>query len=274
MNRRIVSLVPSLTHTLCEFGLLDEIVGCTSFCVDPPSLRRTCQSIGGTKNPDIDLIKSLRPTHIFSNDEENTPLHIAACEAIAPTFRCLPKSPLDVPKLLEDMWLFLGLKKIGTEMKTRCGSKSLSKAIADLELKSKTSKSFLYLIWRNPWMVAGPDTYISQSLSLLGWNNVIDPNLERYPTITAKAAENLSPDLVIMSSEPYPFRIRDADALKEEWPSCPTIFWADGQLLSWFGSKSLELIQHMNSIEAENIADGKLFHLLRLNADSSPWSSE
>lgn len=241
---RIVSIVPSLTHTLCEFGLIDQIVGCTGFCIDPPQLFKKSKNIGGTKTPDIEAIQALQPTHIFTNDEENTASHIELCESIAPTFRCLPKSPEDVPKLLEGMWHFLGHSP--TDVNTQSGSAALTKALTHLKLQPKQSKRFLYLIWRNPWMAAGPDTYISRSLQLIGWHNILDESLGRYPTIHLQDLNALGPEIVIMSSEPYPFRIRDKEALKEEWPACPEIIKADGQLFSWFGSKTLKLVEFLS----------------------------
>ena len=110
---RIVSLVPSLTHMVCDFGLKPSVVGCTTFCVDPPDLRRTAVDIGGTKNPDLDKIASLRPTHILVNEEENKPEHIVACEALAPTLRTFPKTPSDVPGLLRTVGAWLGKADAG-----------------------------------------------------------------------------------------------------------------------------------------------------------------
>lgn len=251
-TRRIISLVPSLSHTVCEFGLIDEIVGCTSFCVDPPQLMKLCTSIGGTKNPDLDAIAKLKPTHILTNDEENTAPHIAACEQIAPTFRCLPKSPGDVPKLLNDLGGFLGLSDIP-------GAEELTHRLAALKSKPKIQKKCLYLIWRNPWMAAGVDTYISRSLEFLGWQNVLSSELGRYPTLTKEMLEGLTPDVVLLSTEPYPFRKRDRDALKEEWESAPDMLWCDGKLFSWFGSMTNELVEAMVDLDPVLITQGTLF---------------
>lgn len=250
-TKRIISLVPSLTHTVCSFGFMDQIVGCTTFCIEPPQLRRLCPSIGGTKNPDMEAIAALKPTHILTNDEENTPPHIAACESIAPTFKCLPRSPGDVPELLVRMGQFLGLAS------DKCGSVELSEELAKLASKPKTKKTFLYLIWRNPWMAAGPDTYISRALALLGWTNALNESLGRYPVVGPEILTSIRADLVLMSSEPFPFRRRDAEALLREWPLCPRIIWCDGQLMSWFGSMTVALVQTLSHKDRE--LDGKLF---------------
>ena len=255
-SRRIVSLVPSLTETVCHFGWIDDVVGCTSFCVDPPELMKRAANIGGTKTPDLEKIAQLKPTHILTNDEENTSPHIKACETIAPTFRCLPKSPHDVPKLLEDLRLFLGAKEL-PEAPAEQSIHRIRKDLIQLGDLPSDQKTFLYLIWRNPWMAAGTDTYISRSLELMGWKNGLNETLGRYPTITPKILERLTVDLVLTSSEPYPFRKRDVEALRLDWPACPPVWWCDGKLLSWFGTKTEELLEEM--IYFRNGGQGKLF---------------
>lgn len=240
---RIVSLVPSLTETVCRLGWTNAVVGCTSFCVDPPALRKRVASIGGTKTPDLDHIARLKPTHILTNDEENIATHIKACEAIAPTFRCLPKKPQDVPKLLDDLCFFLS--DCSPEKAPAVGQSSIPAMLTTLGEYPREEKTFLYLIWRNPWMAAGPDTYISKSLDVMGWKNGLDESLGRYPTVTSEILEELKVDLVLTSSEPYPFRRRDVEALQKEWPDCPEVWWCDGKLLSWFGTTTEELLEEM-----------------------------
>ena len=68
---KIVSLVPSMTASMFKVGLGADLVACTSFCVEPPTIVRSAAVIGGTKNPDIDKILGLKPTHVFANKEEN-----------------------------------------------------------------------------------------------------------------------------------------------------------------------------------------------------------
>lgn len=242
---RIVSLVPSLTEAICRLGFTSDIVGCTSFCVDPPQLIKHVVSIGGTKTPDLDKIAQLKPTHILTNDEENTATHIKGCEAIAPTFRCLPKGPQDVPKLLEDLKLFLGSCIASETLQVDKHTRSIRTALAALAAFPPEQKTFLYLIWRNPWMAAGPDTYISKSLELLGWKNGLSVSLGRYPILTRDILEHLKVDLVLTSSEPYPFRKRDVEALRGDWQDCPSVWWCDGKILSWFGTMTEDLLKEM-----------------------------
>jgi iron complex transport system substrate-binding protein len=239
---RIVSLVPSLTKTVCDFGLSEQIVGITNFCVDPPGLWRTSHRVGGTKDPDLQVITDLKPTHVIVNTEENRPQDI---EILARDFNVLttfPKSPDDVPELLLSMGDFLGCKAIAVEQAEICEN-LLTRIAQESLFHNFIGQRFIYLIWKDPWMAAGPDTYISRFLERVGLRNIICAN-ERYPVIEPAASLGQSLDVILMSSEPWPFRKRDAQVF-----SCllgeklKPIYWIDGKATSWYGTETIAALQ-------------------------------
>ena len=236
---RIVSLVPSITATVADLGLEASLVGCTSFCVDPPGLARRITVVGGTKDPNLNQIRSLAPDRILVNTEENRAEDIALCRTIAPVHESFPKSPRDVPDMIRAIGIFLGEDHAGTLLAT-----DTEKAIDDLANAGKKNishDSFVYLIWRNPWMVAGNDTYISQLLECAGLRNAMAKT--RYPTATMENILNLSPEIVFFSSEPWPFRKRDCEAFSAEWQArtsrpIPRLLKINGKSMSWHGSET------------------------------------
>jgi iron complex transport system substrate-binding protein len=236
---RIVSLVPSLTQTVCEWGLQESVVGCTSWCVDPPSLGRTATSCGGTKNPDLEKISSLDPTHVLVNTEENKPEHIAALKSRWPTLETFPKRPADVPEMLRQMGSFLGPVELAIRQ-----AQQIEQLLKELHERPRLKRRALTLIWRDPWMACGPDTYMSSLLETVGITNCLPPDpLTRYPEVAPEKMNSLAADLILMTSEPWPFRKRDAAALRAIWPNSPEILWIDGQLLTWFGSKTASALE-------------------------------
>ena len=239
---RIVCLVPSLTHLICDYGLKDYLVGCTTFCVRPTGLQRSAKLVGGTKDPDLSVIQSLSPSHILVNEEENTIKHISACRRIAPTLATFPKGPLDVPQMMRDTGRFLGVESVAERF-------ALQLEAALSRPASTTKRRFIYYIWRDPYMVAGPDTYISRLLELGGYVNVVS-STERYPTLAVDDAAALQPDCLLLSTEPYPFRLRDVERLRREWPGLPPeILKIDGQLMSWYGSLTIEAIEALDNLD-------------------------
>lgn len=235
---RLVSLVPSLTDMACTFGLRPALVGCTKFCIRPAGLRKTAALIGGTKDPDLDAIRALRPTHILVNEEENKPEHIEACKRAAPTFVSFPKGPHDGPGMLREVGAWLGVPQEG-----QTWAKAVEERLA--AVKAGPKRRFLYFIWREPYMVAARDTYIDGMLALAGYENAAPAGDTRYPQMTIEQIRAARADVLLLSTEPYPFRVRDVVRLREEWPEAPEILKADGQLFSWYGTLQVEALDAM-----------------------------
>jgi iron complex transport system substrate-binding protein len=239
---RIVSLVPSLSETVCDLGLRQELVGCTQFCVEPRDLHRSATRIGGTKTPDVDLIRSLHPTHLLANQEENPKDPVLDLARDIPTLVTFPKGPEDVPGMLREIGSFLSCEARAEEW------------AAGIEKHLQTPsrhppRRFLYLIWQNPYMLAGPDTYISRTLESIGWINAYE-GPERYPALDVPALAACHADIILLSSEPYPFRRRDAERLRTQWPAAPRMARVDGQMLSWAGTRTREALEQLGQEEA------------------------
>jgi ABC-type Fe3+-hydroxamate transport system substrate-binding protein len=92
-----------------------------------------------------------------------------------------------------------------------------------------------YFIWQEPWMVAGRDTFINSLLKLNGWENVFENNESRYPEIKLEELKRLQPDLILLSSEPYPFKEKHAEKLRQICNA--RVELVDGEYFSWYGSR-------------------------------------
>lgn len=238
---RIVSLVPSLSETVVNRGMREALVGCTQFCVEPADLHRSAKVVGGTKDFDPNLIRELKPTHILANQEENPRELIEELQKEYQLLLTFPKSPYDVPAMLRDMEVFLGTKGVYAPL-----ALELEELYGSLRPMPEP-KRFLYFIWREPYMLAGRDTYISRFLECFGWINAFTGD-ERYPRISVAEMKGLGADACLFSTEPYPFRKRDAQRLVEQWPESPEILKIDGRLLSWYGSASVEAWKLMQAV--------------------------
>ncbi len=239
---RIVSLVPSLTETVCELGLKEQVVGCTSFCIKPKGLHRHAELIGGTKDPQLERIVALQPTHILTNAEENKPEHIDwlksnGCGALV--WETFPQTVSDSIELVRECSQLFDhghdrLKAWEEEVNQIQGK------LAHLQLDQKT-KPYLYLIWRDPWMVAGDKTYIAELLKCGSWENTITTGTaprDRYPVVAREQIAKLPEETrFLFSSEPFPFLLRHIDEFCREM-SVPSeqCLKVDGQALSWFGT--------------------------------------
>lgn len=224
---RIVSLVPSQTEFLFEIGLADRIVGITKFCIHPASAFETTPKVGGTKDLNIDKIKALQPDLIIANKEENEQEQI---EELAKHF---PVWVSDIATVEDAMHM---MQQLGTILEKSEEVAKINQSIQDSfkNLPRVVGKKVLYFIWRKPYMVAGTDTFIHALLQKLGFENAIGK--QRYPEITATEIQQLAPDIIYLSSEPYPFKQQHIEELQAICPKV-SIQLVDGEMFSWYGSR-------------------------------------
>ncbi|MDP9078789.1 MAG: helical backbone metal receptor [Bacteroidota bacterium] len=229
--KRIISVVPSQTELLFYLGLYEEIIGITKFCIHPADKFKSATKIGGTKQLDIDKIKSLKPDLIIANKEENERSQL---EELMQYFPVWISDVYDLPGAI-DM-----IERVGVMVNRTTEASNLSNEIIQKFNGLKPAASPLrvaYFIWRKPYMVAGQDTFINSLLQLCGLTNAFDA--ERYPEVNEQLLIESKPDVILLSSEPYPFKEKHIHELQLIVPSA-TIKLVDGEMFSWYGSRLLE----------------------------------
>ncbi len=242
---RIVSLVPSITELLFSLGLNEQVVGITKFCVHPPEWFKTKSRIGGTKNIAIEKIKALAPTLVFANKEENVKEQVEALGEFT-------KIHLTDISNLEDALKMI--QEIGELTYTQTKAEDLINKIQDcfndlstlLNSQQLQSTPCTYLIWQDPYMTIGGDTYINHMLSLAGFKNIFDNQL-RYPTISLSQIEQLNGDIIFLSSEPFPFKQKHIDELQKKFPG-KLILLVDGEMFSWYGSRLVHAAKYFYAL--------------------------
>ena len=231
--KRIVSLVPSQTELLFELGLDVEVVGITKFCVHPAHQFRAKPRVGGTKQLNFGRIDALAPDLIIGNKEENER------EQVERLARQYPVWMSDIATLSDALAMIRELGRIvGRENRSRQLAGKIDRSFADLRAsKPVERKRVAYFIWRRPYMVAAGDTFIHEMLGLAGFVNAFG-HLGRYPEIELAAMNQARVDLVLLSSEPYPFRDAHLSEFREVLPGAG-VELVDGELFSWYGSRLL-----------------------------------
>jgi ABC-type Fe3+-hydroxamate transport system substrate-binding protein len=237
--KRIVSLVPSLTDILHYLDLQNETIGITRFCVHPTNWLKEKTIIGGTKNPDINRIISLQPDLILANKEENNKEDV---EQLATHF---PVWVSDVICLQDQEKLIQQVGEItNRENKAQQLLETITESYKSIERIEKEIK-VLYLIWQKPWMAAGQETFINSVLSALGFVNVV--NKTRYPVLTIEEIIEINPDVIFLSSEPFPFKEKHLAELQSLLPQSK-IRLVDGEIFSWYGPRQILLPELWNKL--------------------------
>ncbi|GAB5400522.1 MAG: helical backbone metal receptor [Aureisphaera sp.] len=239
--KRIVSLVPSQTELLVDLGLRNRIVGVTKFCVHPQELRKEATVVGGTKNVHYDRIVSLNPDIIICNKEENTQEIVETCETIAPVWVS------DMVRFEDSLDMISGLGSLlGATERSIQLINDIRKAKEDFELfmAHKPYRKVMYLIWKRPYMAAGSDTFINTLLKLNRFENV--SNEKRYPEVSLEDLNRA--DLILLSSEPYPFKENDVTELQQKTNA--TVQCVDGEYFSWYGSRLLGAFSYFKTLHS------------------------
>ena len=240
---RIVSLVPSITELLCDLGLADALVGRTGFCIHPRKAVRAIPKVGGTKDVNLARLRALSPTHVILNVDENRQEDAQALAEFVPTLVVThPLAPLDNLALYRLIGGIFGREREADDL---CEKFQAEYAALRAAAAALFPERVLYLIWRNPWMTVSRDTYVSRTLALVKWETVPEESADRYPQIALDEAELCAASVVLLSSEPYPFREPHLAEVRARLPTARRVVLIDGEMTSWYGSRAIAALSYL-----------------------------
>jgi ABC-type Fe3+-hydroxamate transport system substrate-binding protein len=248
---RIISLVPSITETLFELGLGDQIVAVTRWCTRPAEKVKRKPKVGGTKNPRIESILKWNPDIVILDCDENRKEDGEALQKQGvPTLSFFPKTIKDSIEVI---------RQLGESFDARLKANALANEIEDRVQKYFPRERFrsLILIWRSPYMTINSDTYVHSASRLFGFDNVFASHPDRYPKLMADEIRNTKPEAVLFPDEPYPFRDKHLQRFKAEFPQLKAtqdhrFLLFDGSYIAWHGFGTLRALREFPS-QLENI---------------------
>lgn len=236
--KKIISLVPSQTELLWYLGLEDEVIGITKFCVHPEDWFKNKKRIGGTKQLHIDDIIKMQPDLIIANREENDKAQVELLASHCNVW------VTDVNNLEDAMIMITNIGQLcGKETEAIKLAKDIELKFSKLcDVKNKQPEKAVYLIWENPYMTVGGDTFINDMMKKAGYENVFATE-RRYPELTIENIKNPGCTTLLLSTEPYPFTAKHISKFQAEIPGI-TVKIVDGEMFSWYGSRLLQAPQY------------------------------
>lgn len=240
---RIISLVPSQTELLADLNLGDRVVGITRFCERPRDWFYAKARVGGTKDPDVDRIAALKPDLIIGNAEENTKKSVQELEHRYPVWISDVNDLHSALSMINEIGRITQRSDSAQEWIDRISSRF------DRMQVGKTGLKVLYLIWKEPWMAVGRDTFINSMIEAAGFENVLtDPTL-RYPKLEEDEIRDLNPDFVFLSTEPFPFSEEHVANFKDDFQFKAHL--VDGGLFSWYGTRLVHSPAYFEKLQAK-----------------------
>jgi len=238
--KQVVSLVPSLTETIAYFGGSSKLAGVTRFCKYPENIRHKTAVIGGPKDFNVEKILSFSPDVVVAVKEENDK------DRILQLAEKLPVILFDIVHWEDALEMIkISGTLVGNGKKAERKVSEIEKLFNSMTSPRHRSKC-LYLIWKKPWMAAGKETFINEMLQWAGFENMAEG---RYPETTEKDFSRA--EVLLLSSEPFPFREKEAEELKHRYPD-KKVMLVDGEMFSWYGIRILQAADYFRSLREEN----------------------
>ncbi len=238
---RIISLVPSITELLYNLDLENEVAGITKFCVHPAKWYKNKQRLGGTKSVKVDTVHFIKPDLIIANKEENVRDQIQELAKSYDVFVTDVNNLADALTMIKNIGILTGRKKQAFKIAGDIQIKF--KKLTDL-FHAKRKIKATYLIWKKPYMAIGGDTFINDMMQYCGLENIFYSR-KRYPEISIDEIKETGCELIILSSEPYPFKEKHLQEIQIQIPATKIVL-ADGEMFSWYGSRLLEAARYFD----------------------------
>lgn len=239
---RIISLVPSITELLYDLELDDRVIGITKFCIHPTQWFQHKKRVGGTKDPHISIIRELAPDLIIANKEENRKEDITILQHEFPTYTTDVNSIEDAIKMIQTIGQITGRQEKAEEI--------IATINLNLQPTGYSTNTAAYLIWKDPYMTVGGDTFINDMMRYAGLENVFQSQ-KRYPVTDLQTLKEIAPAYLLLSSEPYPFKEKHRTELQEALPHTKVMI-VDGEMFSWYGSRMILAGDYLKLIQQPN----------------------
>ena len=238
--QRIISLVPSQTELLADLGLNNEVVGITRFCVHPEEWFRTKTRVGGTKQLKLELIRKLDPDLIIANKEENLKDQVEELKLEFPVWVSDVNNLETAFEMIEQLGTITNRAKKAKEI--------IADTRSNFEILTPILQRYsaIYLIWQKPYMTVGGDTFINAMMEAAGLDNLVSGE-QRYPELSLETIREMAPELLLLSSEPFPFREKHAEELQLLLPHTKVLL-VDGEMFSWYGSRMKKASSYLKTL--------------------------
>src|SRR5216684_612910 len=194
--RRIVSLAPSLTETIYALGLQDRLVGDTDYCDYPPDAQKK-PKVGGAINPSLEQIVALHPDLVLITKSLNRLETVHSLDNLGiSSYATDPHTLEDIIASSKKLSDVLGVPEAGASV-----AADMQRHLADLQkrLAALPPKRVLFVVWTQPLISVGKDTFIADALRHAGAVSIVDAK-QSWPQVSLEEVARLQPDFLVFSA--------------------------------------------------------------------------
>jgi iron complex transport system substrate-binding protein len=227
--QRIVTLLPSLTESVCALGACDRLVGVDRYSNSPEQVKALPQ-LGGGIDPNVEAVVALKPDAVLLAKSSRVTQRL---EALGLKVLVLePKSHADVRRVLDKLDQVLGTHEAPRVW--RVIDTSVSAAAQSVPVRAKRMR--VYFEVNSAPYAAGESSFIGETLARLGAKNIVPAALGPFPKLNPEYVVRANPDLIMVS-------VRSAQALEQRpgWASIRAV--REGRICRFDATQSDVLVR-------------------------------
>jgi iron complex transport system substrate-binding protein len=194
--QRIVSLLPSLTETVCALGQCQRLVGVDRYS-NFPSSTRALPKVGGGLDPSIEAIVALKPDVVLMASSSRGADRLRSLGLVVVELE--PKTHADVRRVIEVLGVMLAVPD--AQGLWREIDKAMLAATASVPNAAKNAK--VYFEVNSAPYAAGEASFIGETLTRLGVKNIIPAKLGPFPKINPEYVVRANPDFIMVGDQNY-----------------------------------------------------------------------
>jgi iron complex transport system substrate-binding protein len=206
---RIVSLAPSLTETVYALGLQDHLVGDTDYCDYPPDAQKKTK-VGGAINPSLEQIATLHPDLVLVTKGFNRLETVNSLDGLGiSSYATDPHTVDEIMASTKKLADILGAPEAGVSV-----TEDMQRHLAALQQKIGTlpAKHVLFVVWTQPLISVGKDTFIADALRRAGAISIVDSD-QSWPQVSLEEIARLQPEFLVFASSHSESAPRELDVL-------------------------------------------------------------
>jgi len=192
--QRIITLLPSLTETVCALGQCARLVGIDRYSNWPDQVK-SLPTLGGGMDPNIEAIVALKPDVVFAAQSSRSAERLEALGLKVVTLET--KSHSDVERLLEQVAQVLGVMPTQAQQLWQSINHDISAEAQ--HLPASTQQLRVYIEVNRAPFGAGPRSFMGETLNRLGAQNVLQTQSDAFPQINPEFVVRAQPDLIMIS---------------------------------------------------------------------------
>jgi iron complex transport system substrate-binding protein len=198
--QRIISLLPSLTETVCALGACSRLVATDRFSNWPEQVK-SLPKTGGLDDAGVELIVGLKPDLVLLSRSQRLTDRLR--DFGVPTFAVNSESYGDVAHTVTVIGEILGLHDRAVDL-----NRQIETAVHEVSSRSKTLRhgdgpAVYFEVDRAPY-AAGPGSFIGELLALLGARNIVTADLGPFPKLNPEYVVRHDPDVIFVSPAEAP----------------------------------------------------------------------